>query len=215
MAEMARAFGHEINNTLAAMVLRVEMLAQDVPAESPAQESIGVLDEATRQGVELVRRVRHLARLSRPLVPRPVDLAAVVMTALAPLRERLPASVKVATEPAPVPPVPGDAAELTLAVGELITNAFDAVAARGGCVRIATGMDERGIYCRIADDGAGISAEILPRVFDPFVTTRDERGRGLGLTIALAVAARHDGDVVLGTAPAGGCIATLRLPPPR
>ena len=214
---MARALGHELNNTLAAMVLRVEMLGQDVPPDSPAQESVTVLDEATRQGVALVRRVRELARLSRPLVPRPVELATVAMAALEPFRERLRTlpGVEIVAEPAPILPVSGDGAELALAVRELIGNALDAVAAGGGRVRIATGTEERHVYCRVADDGAGVGPEIAPRVFEPFFTTSGEHGRGLGLTIALAVAARHDGNVRLGTAPGGGCVATLQLPRSR
>ena len=217
MAEMARALGHEVNNTLAATVLRLEMLAQDVPADSPAQESVAVIEEATRQGIALVRRVRELARLARPLVPRPVDFATVVMAALRPLRERLATlpRVDIVTELAALPAVSGDATELTLAVSELIGNALDAVGGRGGHVRIATGKDGQDVYCRVADDGPGIAPETLAHAFDPFVTTTGARGRGLGLTIALAVATRHDGTVRLAGAPGGGVVATLRLPRAR
>ena len=217
MAEMARALGHEVNNTLAATVLRLEMLAQDVPADSPAQESVAVIEEATRQGIAIVRRVRELARLARPLVPRPVDVATVVMAALRPLRERLATlpGVDIVTELAALPAVSGDAAELTLAVSELIGNALDAVAGRGGHVRIATGKDGQNVYCLVADDGPGITPETLAHAFDPFVTTTGERGRGLGLTIALAVVTRHDGTVRLAGAPGEGVVATLRLPRAR
>ena len=214
MAEMARALGHEVNNTLAATVLRLEMLAEDVPQDSPARESVAVIDEATRQGIALVRRVRDLARLARPLVPRPVDVATVVMEALRPLRERLVTlpNGEIATELGAVPTVSGDAAELTLAISELIGNALAAVARGGSRVRIATSKQGGDVQCQVADDGPGIGAEVLPHVFDPFVTTTGERGRGLGLTIALSVATRHDGDVRLDPAPGRGVIATLRLP---
>jgi signal transduction histidine kinase len=216
MAEMARALGHEVNNTLAAIVLRIEMLGEDVPADSPARESVAVIDEATRQGIALVRRVREIARLSRPFAPRPVDLAELVTVALTPLRARLATlpGVEVVTEPDAVPPVAGDAAELALAVRELIGNALDAVAG-GGRVRIATGSEDGLVYCRVSDDGPGFTPETLPRAFEPFFTTSGERGRGLGLTIALGVAARHDGDVSLATAPGGGGVATLRVPRAR
>ena len=214
MAEMARALGHEVNNTLAATVLRIEMLAQDVPADSPAQESVAVIEEATRQGIALVRRVRDLARLARPLVPRPVDVATVVMEALRPLRERVATlpNVEIVTELGAVPGVSGDAAELTLAISELIGNAIDAVSRGGHGVRIATAKEGGEILCRITDDGPGIGAETLPHVFEPFFTTTGERGRGLGLTIALTVATRHDGDLHLVPAAGSGVVATLRLP---
>jgi signal transduction histidine kinase len=214
MAEMARALGHEVNNTLAATVLRIEMLAQDVPRDSPAQESVAVIEEATRQGIALVRRVRDFARLARPLVPRPVDVATAVMEALRPLRERVATlpSVEIVTELGAVPSVSGDAAELTLAVSELIGNALDAVTRGGTRVRIATGKEGGEVLCQVADDGPGIGAEDLPHVFDPFFTTSGQRGRGLGLTIALSVATRHDGDLRLVPAAGRGVVATLRLP---
>jgi signal transduction histidine kinase len=213
MAEMARALGHEVNNTLATIVLRVEMLAEDLPAGAPARESVAVIDAVTRQGVALVRRVRELARLSRPLARRPVHLAAAVADAFASLRERLAAlpGVEIATEHAAVPPVSGDRAELALAVRELVDNALDAVG-DGGRVRVVTGVEGAMVYCRVEDDGAAVTPAALARAFEPFFTTRGERGRGLGLTIALGVAARHDGGVHLAPAPGGGSVATLRLP---
>jgi signal transduction histidine kinase len=213
MAEMARALGHEVNNTLAAIVLRLEMLRDDVPSDSPARESVAVIEEASRQGIALVRRVRGLARLSRPLVPRAVDLADAVHAALAPLRAHLATvpGVNLHTDTRAVPALNGDAGELVLAIRELVVNALDAVGDRGH-VRIATGIEAGFVVCRVADDGAGFTPETLAHAFEPFFTTSGERGRGLGLTIALGVAARHDGDVRLAAAPRGGCVATLRVP---
>jgi signal transduction histidine kinase len=214
MAEMARSLGHEVNNTLAAMSLRLEMLAQDVPPTGPARDSVTVLDAAARQGVALVGRVRELARLARPLVPRPVTLAAAVDEAIDALRPRLAAMprVEVAVDHATAPAVVGDRGELALAVRELLANALDALDG-GGRVRVTTGARGRVVTCRIADDGPGLTPELLARAFEPFVSTREERGRGLGLTIALAVAARHDGEVRLAPAsPGGGCVATLEVP---
>jgi signal transduction histidine kinase len=216
MAEMARALGHEVNNTLAAIVLRLEMLAEDVPADGPARESVEVIETATREGVALVRRLRELSRLARPLVPRPVALAAVVDDALAAVRERLAArpGVALVTDHAAAPSVAGDRAELTLAVRELVENALDAVSVDGR-VRVVTGAQGSSVYCRVVDDGDGVTADVLARAFEPFVSTRVERGRGLGLTIALAVAARHEGDVHLAPAAGRGCVATLELPRAR
>jgi signal transduction histidine kinase len=216
MAEMARALGHEVNNTLAAIVLRLEMLAEDVPVSGPARENVATIETATREGVALVRRLRDLSRLTRPLVPRPVALAAIVDDALAAVRERLAGlpGVALVTDHAVAPPVAGDRAELALAVRELVNNALDAVAAEGR-VRIVTGTQGSTVYCRVVDDGAGVTADVLARAFDPFVSTRVERGRGLGLTIALTVAARHEGDVRLAPAAGRGCVATLELPRAR
>jgi two-component system sensor histidine kinase TctE len=146
-----------------------------------------------------------------------VDVATVVMEALRPLRERAATltNVEIVTELGAVPSVSGDAAELTLAVSELIGNALDAVARGGGRVRISTGREGGDVVCQVADDGPGIGADALPHIFEPFFTTSGERGRGLGLTIALSVATRHDGDLRLVPAADRGVLATLRLPHAR
>lgn len=216
MAQMSRALGHEVNNTLAAIVLRVEMLLQDIPADSPARESVEVIEAATREGMAIVRRLREFSRLARPPAPCPVTLAAAVDDALAALRERLAAlpGVAVVTEHRAAPPVAGDRAELAVAVRELVANALDAVHGKG-TVRVETGAHGGSVRCRVVDDGPGIGDELLARAFDPFVSTHPERGRGLGLTIALAVAARHAGDLRLVPGAGRGGIATLELPRAR
>jgi signal transduction histidine kinase len=216
MAALARPLGHELNNIFGAMVLQLEILTQDVPPTGAARQSLAILETAARQGVDIVRRVRDLARLSRPLLRRPVDLRAVVDDALATVRARIDAhpGVAVTIEPGPVPRVLGDPGELALAVRELINNALDAVGAAGR-IRIVTGTDGRVAVCRVVDDGEGVAADVRAHAFEPFVSTRPERGRGLGLTIALAVASRHGGEVQLAPAPHGGTVATLRLPRSR
>ncbi len=216
MAELARALGHEMNNTLGAMTLQIEMLTQDVALPGSARESVGILEAAARQGIGLVRRVRDLARLSRPLVPRPVDLRAAVDAALGALRPRLAGlpGVGLTREHAATPLVLGDADELALAVRELVTNALDAVG-DAGHVHIVTGVEGAFASCRVVDDGDGMTPETRARAFEPFVSMRGELGRGLGLTIALAVAVRHEGEVALAAAPRRGSVATLRVPRSR
>lgn len=212
---MASHLGHEINNTLAAIVMRAEVLAMDVPASASARESIEVIEAAVQQGVALVGRVRELARLARPLTRRPVDLAEVVDDALAAMGERLATTPGAYVVPACTSlPVLGDRAELALAVRHLLANALDAMP-NGGSVRVETGAQGDLVCCRVVDSGTTVEPEALARAFEPFYSTRAEHGRGLGLTIALTVAVRHGGDVQLTPAPGGGTIATLRLPRPR
>jgi len=63
------------------------------------------------------------------------------------------------------------------------------------------------------DDGPGISAEILPHIFDPFYTTkRPGRGTGLGLSICKAILREHSGNVEAASGPGGGAVFTVTLP---
>jgi signal transduction histidine kinase len=213
MAEMAVRFGHEVNNTLATIVLRTELLAEDVPPSGPARDSVTVIEKATKEGVALVRRVRELARLSRPLVRRPVDWAHVLDDALEAVRPRLVATpaVTIAADRVSLRRISGDRGELALALRELLDNAIDAME-HGGAVRLTTGVEHGVLRCRVVDGGPGLVPAASAQAFDPFFSTRPERGRGLGLTLALTVAARHGGDVRLARGAGGGTSATLRVP---
>ena len=67
----------------------------------------------------------------------------------------------------------------------------------------------------VRDDGAGIAREILPRIFEPFVTTKEAgRGTGLGLAISHAIVARHGGRIDVEIAAGRGTTFTVRLPAP-
>lgn len=111
-----------------------------------------------------------------------------------------------------------DPERLRRAVVNLLDNACHAIAearaadpGRPGRLRVATGVDARGLWCAIADSGTGIPEAELERVFEPLYSTRSF-GLGLGLAIVRQVVEQHGGEVVLDTAPDGGLTATIRLP---
>jgi signal transduction histidine kinase len=216
IAQMASAFAHDMNNVLAAVIMRAELFGMDLPKDVPGRESLKVIEEAASRGIALVQRARDLGRLARPYVPYPVEMTAVVDDARMALRERLrrDARCEIVIAPAALPEVVGDRAELALAIQHLIANALDATTAAGS-VRVSTSADDEWVSCQVADSGEGLTEETRARAFDPFFSTRGELGRGLGLTVVLTVATRHGGSVELAPAPGGGTIATLRIPRKR
>ena len=213
ISQMASAFAHDMNNVLAAVIMRAELLGMDLPASVPGRESLKVIEEAANRGIALVQRARDLGRLARPFTPHPVELPAAVEDARAALRERLlrDARCEIVLAPSALPPVAGDRSELALAIQHLIANALDATAAAGS-VRVSTSADADWVVCEVADSGHGLSDTARVRAFEPFFSTRGELGRGLGLTVVLAVAARHGGAIELTAAAGGGTVATLRVP---
>jgi signal transduction histidine kinase len=95
----------------------------------------------------------------------------------------------------------------------LILNAIHA-AGRGGHVLVRVLPSELGVAIEVEDDGPGIDAEDLERIFDPFYTTKDpDRGTGLGLTICQQLVANHDGSIEVRSHPDQG--ATFRVLLPR
>jgi two-component system, NtrC family, sensor kinase len=100
------------------------------------------------------------------------------------------------------------AEELNQVIRSLIQNAIEAVGP-GGQVRVKTSAAEGQILFEVSDNGPGIEAERLARIFSPFYTTKVGSGRGLGLAIVQVVVARLGGSVEVGSVP--GVETTFRV----
>jgi signal transduction histidine kinase len=94
-----------------------------------------------------------------------------------------------------LPPVRADATQLEMALFNLVTNALDAMPG-GGTLSIAATARADGIRLEVADTGTGIPAEVIDRLFDPWVTTKAVgHGSGLGLAIVRDVVRAHGGSI--------------------
>ena len=109
-----------------------------------------------------------------------------------------------------VPEVMADPEQLKQVFVNLISNAVQAMS-DGGTLTITTGTDGGFVFIRFTDDGPGIPAEILGKVFDPFVSTRDD-GTGLGLTIVHRIVDDHDGHIEVTSEQGAGTTFTVWLP---
>ena len=93
-------------------------------------------------------------------------------------------------------------------------NAIDAMP-RGGNLWIETrrGHDETEIEIKVRDDGAGIAPNVLPQIFEPFMTTKENgRGVGLGLAISRGIVERHNGRIEVKSELGRGTTFTVTLP---
>jgi signal transduction histidine kinase len=170
--------------------------------------------EATSRATALLAQLRDFGRGGRGTVRRPAPLAPSLAGTLGLLRYRLPRGITVHESYADVPDVVCVLAEINQVLINLMMNAIDALAPGGN---LWLGLDRDGADVRIVvrDDGAGIAAEVLPHVFEPFVTTKEAgRGTGLGLAISQAIVARHGGRIEVATASGAGTTFTVRLPVP-
>jgi signal transduction histidine kinase len=84
----------------------------------------------------------------------------------------------------------------------LLDNAIDAVAERGGKITIGTALEGKDVKVTITDNGAGIPADVLPHIFEPLFTTKEPgKGTGLGLDIAYRKIHQSGGDITVESAP--------------
>jgi two-component system NtrC family sensor kinase len=121
--------------------------------------------------------------------------------------------IRVHTQLAPFPlNVRGNFQDLQQVVTNVLLNARDAVA-EGGNIWIAVSEENDQVLIRIRDDGKGISEEMLPRVFDPLVTTkRGQGGTGLGLAISRRIVNANEGEITASSEPGKGAEFSITLP---
>lgn len=95
----------------------------------------------------------------------------------------------------------------------LLINAFQSVESRGGCIHITTKIENGDNILIVADEGEGISEDIIGSIFDPFFTTKETgKGTGLGLAIAAQAAESHKGSIQVESEMGKGTTFTVRIP---
>lgn len=189
-------------------------LADAVEARRETPLLLANCAEATSRATGLLAQLRDFGRGGRGTVRRPAAVTIGLVGTLALLRYRLPAGVVVHESYADVPAVMCVPAELNQVFINLLMNAIDALAPGGNLwLELARAGDE--VRIAVRDDGAGIPPDVLPDIFEPFVTTKDAgRGTGLGLAISRAIVARHGGRIEVATALGQGTTFTVALPIP-
>jgi signal transduction histidine kinase len=111
-----------------------------------------------------------------------------------------------------LPAVIASEAQLELALLNLVVNALDAMP-QGGTLTLAADLAAETVRLEVQDTGAGIAADILPRIFEPWVTTKPVgRGSGLGLSIARDVVNALGGTIAVASTPGDGTRFTITLP---
>ena len=106
-----------------------------------------------------------------------------------------------------------DLARFTRVLSNLIKNAREAMLG-GGILTFSTDRGDGAVLLRLSDTGCGIPPEILPKLFEPFVTHGKSHGTGLGMAIAKSIVDAHGGAISVSSAPGNGATVEIRLPAP-
>src|SRR5437016_12869692 len=216
MGQMLAGVAHELNNPLTAILGVTELLRERQGADDSTKRQ---LELTHRQARRAARIVQNLLEFSRPASPqkKPLDLNNLLERTLQ-LHEhslrRNNVEMDFRLQP-DLPGVIGDANQLIQVFLNLITNAEQAIreVRDTGRIQIRAGRNGNQLVITVQDDGVGIRPESLPRIFDPFYTTkRPGGGTGLGLSICMSIIREHGGNIEAETLPAGGSAFTIYLP---
>jgi PAS domain S-box-containing protein len=225
---LAGGIAHDFNNMLNAIIGYSEMTKDDSPQGSRTAKHMDKVLEASNRARNLVKQILTFSR-QEVIQPIALDPAAIVKEAAALLRPSLPATItiQVAIEPG-IPLVLADPTQLHQIVINLGANAFQAMEATGGTLRISLAAVEwneaippafpestPGLFVCLAveDTGPGIAPEIKDRMFDPFFTTKEVgRGTGMGLATVHGIVQKYGGFITCESKPSHGATFRVFLP---
>jgi signal transduction histidine kinase len=214
---------HELRTPLNAIGGYVQLLEMGVhgPISDPQREALGRIDRSQRHLLRLINDVLNLSRIEAgrvDYVVEPVSLAEVV-NSVTPMIEPQIASknLTLETEVNPATRARADREKLQQILLNLLTNAIK-FTREGGNVRIESGENgSEGTFIRVCDTGVGIPAEMIDKIFEPFVQvdaskSRSAEGTGLGLAISRDLARGMGGDLSAKSTPGAGSVFQIDLP---
>ncbi|HZP40839.1 MAG TPA: HAMP domain-containing sensor histidine kinase [Candidatus Binatia bacterium] len=212
--ELSSTLAHEIRNPIAAAKSLVQQMGEDPQSIENVEYAKVAIEELDR----VERSISHLLRYAKEedYTFAPVNVAHVVDAALTELRAKLDAAkVSVARNYIAGPTIVADREKLRRVFANILDNAIDAFAGRDGEHRIDVFVEngKGGATVRIRDNGCGIPADRIDRIFNPFFTTK-EKGTGLGMAICKKIVEAHEGTIDVVSEAGRGAEFVVSLPTP-
>src|SRR5262245_18855417 len=209
LGRLSTVIAHEVRNPLMIIKAALHTLRQSNVSAMAIREAVADIDGEV---VRLNRIVNDVLDFARPIrfELAPSDINALCHESAAAAQVSPGATVDVQLDQS-VPVVRTDAERLRIALVNLVVNARDAVRSDDARVSVATRFTGSGVAIVIADRGAGIDRADLPRIFDPYFTTK-RGGTGLGLPIAKNIVEGLGGTITVDSTPGQGTQIRIELP---
>jgi len=211
---LSASVAHELNTPLAVLNGSIEKLIETTD-DQPALDRLARMQRVAQRLQKISESLVDFSRARHqhmgPLLIRPLIEEAWGLVAIDDKSSTVDFANHVADEN-----VIGNPDRLVQVFVNLLRNALNAVESGSGKIDVRAGSGPRGITIAVEDNGRGIAPDVLPDIFDAFVTTRlDARGTGLGLTVAEGIVRQHGGTISASNRPEGGARLEVTLPAAR
>jgi signal transduction histidine kinase len=211
LGELAMGIAHEMGNPLAGMKAVAQAIQYEEDLPPGMLEALRRFENEVDRLSDFLRSFHGFAAPTQPNL-QPTCLAEAVGDVLFWTRkEARSGGVEIESAiAADLPPLRADAAQLKQVLLNLVINALHAMP-EGGRLTLAAKPDDGRMHIDIRDTGSGIAPDVLPRMFDPFFTTRSG-GTGLGLAIVAKIVREHGAEIRVASEPGHGTCITLDWP---
>jgi PAS domain S-box-containing protein len=213
VGELAAGIAHELNNPLNSVLVSSELLLERADLDGRDRERLEAIARQASRAGDIIRNLLDFAR-QRSTLRDWADVNQVLSDSLSLLRQRLENGgvTLVETYADDLPPLLLNASRLKEVFLSLALNALQAMPEGG---RLTVQTEQRGdrVAVTFGDDGLGIEPDVLPRIFEPFYTTRAVgEGTGLGLSVSLGIVQEHGGTMQVDSRPGEGATFVVWLP---
>ena len=217
VGELAASIAHELNNPLATVSLRVESLLAQTAVDDPRRRALLIVEQEVERMGNLVGNLLQFSRRGQRQISS-VNVAEELVKSLELIQDHL-RNRRIQVVQAfdsDVPVIQADRQQMRQVFLNLLTNASDAMP-EGGTLTVRTNLDTlaggKRVVIEFADTGVGIPAEHVPKVMEPFFSTKEEgKGTGLGLAICRRAVQEHGGTVHISSEVGKGTTILIALP---
>jgi two-component system NtrC family sensor kinase len=221
IGKLAATIAHEINNPLNGILTYTKLIERKLADGTLKKDEVpkflsylGIMERETERCSTIVRNLLDFARQREPSLKPDVDINAVVEEALSLLANQI-ALQEITLEKRfnQLPPIMADPMQLRQVFLNIILNACEAMNNEGvlTVTTVLSNKRKKAVRVEIADSGVGIDEKDLPKIFDPFFTSK-EKGTGLGLSVVYGIINSHQGTIEVDSKAGKGTTIAITLP---
>lgn len=213
LGRIAAVVAHEMNSPMSAISMYNQMMEAELPDDSPFQEHVDVIQRNTRSCQRIIKQLLDYARSPQPEIGEVNinELVTTVLRFLKPFYDQKDIMLGYQNRNGNHT-ILGDSMQLQQVLVNLLMNAIQALPGEDGRIEIRTDQNDGRLTIDIRDNGQGIPVEKQEEIFEPFVTTKNAGGTGLGLSTARRIIRAHQGRLELVSSEPGDTMFRITLP---